>query len=100
MYEQQFTVLNRTNVEHGVVFHVFCDNAAGFTAFIEKHIDAAEPGSIVDVADLKAKFRLRHDGTWELLESYNDGDDEAVAAAIDANTEMLLDSILGEEETA
>lgn len=98
MYEYKFTVLNRLNVEHGVVFTVFTDNTEGFAAFVEKHKDAMEPGSIVDVADLKAKFRLRHDGEWELLESYG-GDAAEVVAAIEEETLQLLDELLGEEES-
>lgn len=99
MSKQKFTVLKRTNVEHGVVFKVFTDNAEGFAAFVEKHIDAAEPGTTVDVADLKTVFRLRHDGGWEALSSYG-GADEETQQIIDNSTEMLLDSILGEEENA
>lgn len=99
MSKQKFTVLKRTNVEHGVVFKVFTDNAEGFAAFVEKHIDAAEPGTTVDVADLKTVFRLRHDGGWEALNSYG-GADAETQQIIDNSTEMLLDSILGEEENA
>lgn len=97
---EKFTVLERVNVEHGVVFTVFTDNVEGFTAFIEKHIDAAQPGSTVDVADLKAKFRLRHDDTWELLETYGEMNEDTTAAAVEESTLKLLDDLLGEEETA
>lgn len=93
-----FTVLRRENVEHGVVFTVFADNAEGFSAFLAKHLDAAVPGTTVDIADLRTVFRLRHDGNWEVLRSYADSEDEETAAAIDAATEQLLDELLGEEE--
>lgn len=83
MAKQNFVIIERNNVEHGVVFDVFTDNVDGFAAFAAKHLPAAQPGTTVDIADAKCCYRMRNDGTWEILTSYSDSlsEGDAMAAA-------------------
>ena len=92
MSKQTYTILERKNVEHGVVFTVFADNAEGFAAFAAKHLDAAQPGTKVDIADAKCCYRMRNDGTWEILMSYASDISEGKAMA-EADLEELNDAL-------
>ena len=91
-----FTVLSHQKKPNGVLYEIFADNVNGFADFAELHGDTAVPGSTVDIADLKAVFRLRHDGDWEEYESYAASEEEA-AALEEAALETILDELIPDE---
>lgn len=96
MAKQKFTVLRRDTQAEGSVYQVFVDNTTGFNSFIGYRRDIL-PGSTVDIADAKAEFRLRHDGSWEQIRSYASSAEEAAALEAAAVADML-DTLIPDEE--
>ena len=93
MRAKKFTILSHERKTNGVLYEVFVDDPEGFAEFVEMHGDEAVPGSTVDIADVKAVFRLRHDGNWEKHESYAASEEEA--AALDgAAAELIFDELI------
>lgn len=73
------------------------DNTQGFNSFIGKFGRDILPGSVIDIADVKAEFRLRNDRTWEKFRSYAASEEEAAALEATAVAE-ILDTMIPDEE--
>lgn len=97
MSKRNYTILERNTQAEGSVYRVFVDNTKGFDEFTGNAGNDILPGSTVDIADVKAEFRLRHDGTWEQLRSYAASEEEA-AALDEAAAAELLDTLIPDEE--
>ncbi len=97
MSRPTYTVLEKDDRGKRAIYKVLADNAQGFDDFITNN-SGILPGSTVDIADYKAIFRLRNDGSWEQLESYGDG--ELDAAAQEAAIAEILDGIITDDDIA
>lgn len=98
MSRPTFTILEKDDRGKRAIFKVLADSATGFDDFISS-TSGILPGSTVDIADYKAVFRLRNDGSWEQLESYADDDADA-AAAEEAAVADILDGLISDDEIA
>ena len=99
MSRPTYTVLEKDDRGKRAIYKVLADNAQGFDDFIT-NTDGILPGSTVDIADYKAIFRLRNDGSWEQLESYGEGDAAAQEAAIaDILDGLISDADIGNQSS-
>lgn len=98
MSRPTFTILEKDDRGKRAIFKVLADNATGFDDFIST-TSGILPGSTVDIADYKAVFRLRNDGSWEFIRSY--ADEGAVADALqEAAVADILDGLISDDEIA
>lgn len=88
---------------NGTIYEVFADNLTGFDDFVAKYGDTALPGTVIDIADYKAKYRLRNDGNWERFASYAANEEEAAAleeaAAEEILNELIPDDLIDGQDT-